>query len=345
MRFRQFQLGARPFSLDACSSILLLIFSILFTFGCAGTKMALTSPSSPTSPSNPTSPGSLSVSASTVSFGNVQVGSTKSMSLTLSNGTAQTTTIEVSQVTVSGQAFSMTGVTLPTSLAPGHSLTLTIDFKPSAAGNATGTVAITSDTATANISVALSGSGMASGQLAVNPATMTFSAVAVGSGQNQSGTLAAGSSPITVSSANWQGSGFSLSGITFPVTIPSGQSVPFTVTFTPQSSGTVSGAISFVSNASNSPLNETLAGTGQQSATPHSVDLSWNPDASSVQGYYVYRGNQTGGPYTKISALLPATSYVDPTVTSGQRYYYVVTALGSNSAESAFSNEAIAVIP
>jgi hypothetical protein len=123
MRFRQFQLGARPFSLDACSSILLLIFSILFTFGCVGTKMAPTSPSSPTSPSNPTSPGSLSVSASTVSFGNVQVGGTKSLTLTLSNGAAQTTTIDVSQVTVSGQAFSMTGVTLPTSLAPGHSLT------------------------------------------------------------------------------------------------------------------------------------------------------------------------------------------------------------------------------
>ena len=112
MRFRQFQFGARLFSRDACSSILLLIFSILFTFGCAGTKVA------PTSPSNPTSPGSLSVSASTVSFGNVQVGSTKSMSLTLSNGAAQTATIEVSSVTVSGQAFSMTGVTLPASLRP-----------------------------------------------------------------------------------------------------------------------------------------------------------------------------------------------------------------------------------
>lgn len=100
-----------------------------------------------------------------------------------------------------------------------------------------------------------------------------------------------------------------------------------------------------MSNASNSPLNETLAGTGQQSATPHSVDLSWNPDAPSVRGYYVYRGNQTGRPYTKISALLPATSYVDATVSSGLTYHYVVTALGTGSVESAYSNEAVAPIP
>ena len=338
MRFRQFQFGARLFSLDACCSMLLLIFSILFTFGCAGTKMA------PTSPSNPTSPGGLSVSASTVSFGNVQVGSTKSLTLTLSNGAAQTTTIEVSQVTVSGQAFSMTGLTLPTSLAPGHSLTLTIDFRPSSAGNSTGTVAITSTAATANISVALSGNGMTSGQLAVNPANMTFPSVTVGTSQNQSGTLTAGSSPITVSSATWQGTGFSLSGITFPVTIQSGQSVPFTVTFAPQAAGTISGAISFVSNASNSPASESLAGTALQTAQ-HSVDLSWNPDTSTVQGYYVYRGNQTGGPYSRVSTLLPATSYIDASVTAGQTYYYVVTAMGSGSLESGYSNEAVAVIP
>jgi len=298
-----------------------------------------------TTTSNPAPAGSLSVSASSVNFGNVAVGNTKSTSITLSNGAAQTATVEVSQVTISGQAFSLTGVTLPASLAPGHSITLTVDFRPSAAGNATGSITITSSAATANISVALSGSGMTSSQLAVNPAAMTFSSVTVGTSQNQTGTLSAGSSPITVSSANWQGTGFSVSGITFPVTIPAGQSVPFTVTFAPQAAGTVSGGISFVSNASNSPLGETLAGTGLQSATQHSVDLSWNPDASTVQGYYVYRGNQTGGPYSKISTLLPATSYIDATVSAGQTYYYVVTALGSGSLESGYSNEAVAIIP
>jgi len=199
---------------------MLLVLAILFTAGCAVTKMAGTS-----TPSPAPAAGNLSVSALTVNFGSVPLGNTKSTSVTLSNNATQTATVQVSQVTISGQGFRLTGVALPTSLAPGHSFTLTIDFTPSAAGNATGTVAIKSTAATAHISVALSGNGMASGQLAVNPANMTFPSVAVGTSQNQSGTLTAGSSPITVSSATWQGTGFSLSGITFPVTIQSGQSV------------------------------------------------------------------------------------------------------------------------
>jgi hypothetical protein len=192
--------------------------------------------------------------------------------------------------------------------------------------------------------VALSGTGLASGQLAVSPASLIFPAVTVGSSQNQTGTLTAGASSITVSSANWNGTGFSLSGISFPLTIQAGQNVPFTVTFAPQAAGTVNGAVSFVSNASNSPASETLVGTGVQ-ATQHSVALTWSPNTSTVQGYYVYRGAQTGGPYTKISTLQPGTSYSDINVMSGQTYYYAVTAVGTDSAESGYSNEAAAAIP
>jgi hypothetical protein len=183
-----------------------------------------------------------------------------------------------------------------------------------------------------------------SSQLAVSPTTMTFPGVAVGSSQNQSGTLSASFSSVTVSTASWNGTGFSLSGITFPVTIPAGQSVPFTVTFAPQTAGATSGAVSFISTASNSPTNETLAGTGLQ-ASQHTVGLSWNADTSAVQGYYVYRGGQSGGPYARISMLQPVTSYTDASVMSGQTYYYVVTALGTNSLESAYSNQAVATIP
>jgi hypothetical protein len=173
---------------------------------------------------------------------------------------------------------------------------------------------------------------------------MNFSGATVGGNQNQTGTLTAGSSSITVSSASWNGTGFSLSGISFPVTIPAGQAVPFTVTFAPQTTGAVNGTVSFLSNASNSPTNETLGGTGVQS-TSHSLGLIWNPDASTVQGYYVYHGAKTGGPYAKISTLQSGTSYVDASVLSGQTYHYVVTALGTNSQESAYSNEVVAVIP
>ena len=81
------------------------------------------------------------------------------------------------------------------------------------------------------------------GQLAMSPATISFGNVAVGSDSIKQGTLTAVSSDNKVTSAAWSGQGYSVSGITFPVTIPSGQNVPFTVTFTPQSAGSAPGSI------------------------------------------------------------------------------------------------------
>lgn len=182
------------------------------------------------------------------------------------------------------------------------------------------------------------------GQLAVTPTSMSFGSVTIGSSQSQTGTLTAGNSSVTVSTASWNGTGFSLTGISFPVIIPAGQKIPFTVTFTPQSAGSVPGTISFLSNSTNSPTNAQLDGSGV-APTPYTVKLSWSTSSSSIQGYNVYRGGQTGGPYTKISRLQPSTGYIDSAVASGQNYYYVVTAVGTDSFESNYSNEFHAVIP
>lgn len=338
MSRRNLHVRSDVFILRAYCLRTILAVATLFSVGCAGTKMGTTSLSSP-SPA-----GNLSPSNSALNFGAVQVGNTKSMSVALTNTGTQSATVQVSQITATGQGFTLAGVALPVTLAAGQSITLSVDFTPTSASSSSGNVSITSTATNPNISVALSGTGLATGQLAVNPASLNFSSVTVGSSQNQTGTLTAGSSSVTVSSASWNGTGFSLSGISFPVTIPAGQSVPFTVSFAPQTAGTVNGTVSFVSNVGNSPTNEILGGTAVQ-ATQHSVALTWNPDTSTVQGYYVYRGAQTGGPYAKISTLQPGASYTDTSVLSGQAYYYVVTALGTNSQESAYSNEALAVIP
>jgi hypothetical protein len=182
------------------------------------------------------------------------------------------------------------------------------------------------------------------GQLAVAPTTMSFGNVAVGSNSVQKGTLTAGSSDITVSSAAWNGQGYSLSGITFPVTVPAGQNLPFTVTFAPQTAGSTPGSIAFDSNATNSPTTETLAGSGTQQSQ-HSVALSWNASTSQVIGYNVYR-RVASGSYAKLNTSTDATtSYTDNSVQSGLTYEYVTTAVDSSNVESAYSNPATAVIP
>jgi fibronectin type 3 domain-containing protein len=60
----------------------------------------------------------------------------------------------------------------------------------------------------------------------------------------------------------------------------------------------------------------------------------------------MYRATLPGGPYTLLDAsLITGTSYVDNSVGSGQTYYYCTTAVDANNVESAYSKEAVAVVP
>jgi len=87
-----------------------------------------------------------------------------------------------------------------------------------------------------------------------------------------------------------------------------------------------------------------MTGTGT-APTQHTVDLTWDASANAV-GYNIYRGTVSGGPYTMINTSLDGTIvYTDSTVVSGQTYYYVATAVDSESQESGYSNQTTAVIP
>jgi fibronectin type 3 domain-containing protein len=79
----------------------------------------------------------------------------------------------------------------------------------------------------------------------------------------------------------------------------------------------------------------------------HSVALSWTASSSpNIDGYNIYRSGTSGGPYSKLnSSLNPGTTYTDSTVVDGSTYYYVTTAVNSGSQESAYSNQAQAIIP
>jgi hypothetical protein len=94
-------------------------------------------------------------------------------------------------------------------------------------------------------------------------------------------------------------------------------------------------------------ITNTVLGGMCATSNSHSVSLSWTASTSSnVSGYNVYRAAQAGGPYTKItSSLAVGTTYTDTAVQAGQTYYYVTTAVDSSNNESAWSNEAQAVIP
>jgi Abnormal spindle-like microcephaly-assoc'd, ASPM-SPD-2-Hydin len=287
--------------------------------------------------------GTLAANPTSIAFGAVQVGSSQSHSQTLTNTGGSL--LHISTATVTGAGFATSGLSVPTTLNAGQSLTFNVTFTPQSSGNASGSLALTADGSVSNLSVTLSGSGASPGQLAVTPTTVNFGSVVVGATQNQSGTLTASGAGVTISSVSSTNSEFTLSGLSLPITLNAGQSANFTLIFAPQASGAASATITFASNATNPPVATSVSGTG--TAPPqHSVSLGWSASTSTVAGYNVYRGSQSGGPYVAVNSGLDAsTSYTDTSVQAGQIYYYVVTAVDGSGNESVYSNQAQAVIP
>ncbi len=216
----------------------------------------------------------LSASPGSVGFGDVTVGVKSTETVTLTN--SGTGSVTISQANVTGSGFSVSGLTLPVTLASGQSANLSASFSPTLAGSATGSISVVSDASNSPASIALSGTGVTL-QLSASPASVSFGNVSTGTINSQTVTLTnTGTGSVTVTQANVSGTGFSVSGLTLPATLAGGQNANFSATFSPTSTGSVTGSISIVSNASNSPASVALSGTGvtlQLSASPSTVNF------------------------------------------------------------------------
>jgi len=102
----------------------------------------------------------LTLQSTSVPFGDVADGVPAYQSVTLtSSGTAPVT---VSAGSVSGTGYAISGVSLPSTLNPGASATLEIEFDPTTPGTAEGAVALTSNSSAGTMStISLSGTGVA----------------------------------------------------------------------------------------------------------------------------------------------------------------------------------------
>src|SRR4029077_9764393 len=103
-------------------------------------------------------PGQLTVSASNLSFGNVNVGTSSSKSVTFTN--SGNSNITIASVIFSGAGFNVSGLSKGLILGPTQTATLNVTFAPAATGSVTGSVTITSDAANSPASVGLSGMGV-----------------------------------------------------------------------------------------------------------------------------------------------------------------------------------------
>jgi HYDIN/CFA65/VesB-like, Ig-like domain/Cep192 domain 4 len=100
----------------------------------------------------------LGVSPSSLNFGNVTVGSSASLQLTL---TASNGSVKISAAQTNNSEFTLPGLVLPATIASGQTLKITVLFTPNASGTASANLVLTSDAANSPSTVPLTGVGVA----------------------------------------------------------------------------------------------------------------------------------------------------------------------------------------
>ncbi len=296
--------------------------------------------------------GQLAANPTSLSLGNVQVGTNQTQTGTLTNSGGASLTI--AQATATGAGFSVTGLSLPLTLAPNQNMSFGVAFAPTSAGTSNGSLLITPSGSGTSLAIPLSGTGMMPASLGATPGSLTFTNVQVGQNQTQMETVQnTGGANATISQASAAGTGFSISGISTPLTLAPGQSTSFNVIFAPLSAGSVSGSVSITSNASNPTLSATLSGSAI-SQTQGTLSVSPVNDGSITVGT---SGTQTGtlsatGASVSVSSV--SLSGTNPsefsisglsfpvTVTTSQPVSFTVTftpgATGAASATASFAS-------
>ena len=213
--------------------------------------------------------GILTLNPTSISFGSVTVGQTSPILLTtLTNTGNASLTITSNSMSAGDFNWGGKGTCNYNTLAPGSSCTIQRKVHANGDRDSDGTITIYSTASNSTVTLPLSGIGTTAtaGTLGVSPATLALGSVVVGTSGTASGTLTAGGSSVTVSAVSSNNSAFTVGGLSLPVTIPAGNSAAFTVTFSPQTTGAVTAALTFTSNAQSSTTVETLTGTGTDCA-------------------------------------------------------------------------------
>jgi hypothetical protein len=248
---------------------------------------------------------SMSFSPASVNLGSVNVGSSATQNLQLSN--TGNSNVTVTQVGASGAGVSVSGVATPVTIAPSQSLTLTVKYAPASTGATSGSVTVVNDEGV-NAVAAVTGTGVQAG-LSLTPTTASFGSVVTGSTNSRTIQIKnSGTASLTISQATVTGTGFSLSGLALPQTLASGQTGSFNVQYAPKTAGAVSGSVSIVSNAPNSPSTVALSGTAvtgsySMSFSPASVNLgNVNVGSSATQNLQLSNTGNSSVTLTQVAA-------------------------------------------
>lgn len=277
---------------------------------------------------------------STIAFGSVAVGQTATASIILQN--RGVSAVKIEDIGASGQVFSIVGgATFPMTLPAGASVTLKLQFTPTASGSMTEPLMITSSLAPNPTSIAnVSGMGTP-GLSALTCSSNSLSGAATDSCSLTLNTAApTGGFVVNIASNN--------AALALPstVTVPANAtSAGFTAT-----AAAVSAQQSVLMTATSSGTSETFAINLQpNTGAPKKVALSWNAPESTddpITGYIVFRSTSGGSSYQMLNASVdPETTYTDASVQGGTTYDYYVESIDAAGTKSAPSNMTTIAVP
>lgn len=228
---------------------------------------------------------SLSITPTTLNFGNQAVGSTSSeQTVTLAN--TGNIPLNVTALTAAASPFARSGTgscaaTLPFSLAGGSSCTLTYTFAPTAIGTANQTLTVTAD-GPGSGTIALSGIGV-QGNLVITPGTVNFGNQATGSTSaaqtvtlSNNGTASLSISALTTAAAPFARTDAGSCSGSFPITLAVSASCTLTFTFSPTVIGPAMQILTATSNGTGDTtitLQGQGVGVGSLSISPLTVNF------------------------------------------------------------------------
>ena len=309
-------------------ALILAFLAVLSLAGCVGLTGAGTPQTKTSSTSNPASSGTLAASPMSLNFGNVATGTSSPQTLTLTNtGSAA---ITISQATVTGPGFSVVGGMSSVSIAAGQNHAFQIEFTPSGAGNASGSVAISSDATDPTLAISLSGAGMSTLAITTQPESQSVIA-----GQNATfSVVAAGSGTLTY---QWKNGGKAIGGATaasymVPTTTISENGTQFTVVVTDSTGSVTSNPATLTVTAA--PVAPSIATQPTSKTVTAGQPATFSVTATGTAPL-AYQWKRNGGDINganSASYTIPATTASD----SGAQFAVTV----SNSVSSATSSAA-----
>lgn len=238
--------------------------------------------------------GRVTLSPEQIDFGAVATGSSKTVTLTVTNtGNAP---MNITGITSPSLPFSVsyTGAP-PIQLLSGTSYTILVKFSPTTATNYNSSFVVQTNAINGNQTVNLQGEGVAPA-ISITPSPITFTNTTVGQSQSMNLVIKNnGTLPVTINSFDSPVAPFSITNLpTTPYSLAPGSTLNLVVKFSPTTAGSFSSSLGILFDYATTPTNVNITGTGSSVTQAANIIFQQNgSQVTSVAFGNVFKGSSS----------------------------------------------------